>query len=501
MHPSWSVSFHGLLSSVLHNMHSPINTNRNHYQIVWLALVAILVGAAAITTQSLWMDEGSGVFKALIPDLKSWWAMTLRLRGSDVQMPVYMFLLWCWVQLGAISEFALRAINLPWLVLAVIVLRHVRFWPLVCLVSPFVLYYTGEIRPYAMQIAGGALAAAALAKVISHRNHHNFIGLHAAGAATLLLISSSLTAVLWAGGLWLGILIIRPDWLARRKFWFESIPWIVGGLAFGAYYAFTLIEGYRAAGTEGSSVLSVLYGGYEMAGLLGLGPTKTELRANPLAAVSYLGVLIPSFLCIAGAWIYGVRSWVATVSFRCVLAVGCAVSVPVIILSVIGILQDFQVLGRHLSPAIPALLLPIAATLGAGFKAKAKLPLVLGTLSVLFMLASSICLRFQEHHARDDYRSATHFVIDALKKGKTIWWQADMNATRYYAFRKGGIALVNAIQPLESAPPSSLLVADVVVINRPDLRYRNGDHREDLKRNQFKLTGHFTGFEIWETDD
>jgi len=474
---------------------SPTKT-RDSIRIILLVLLAFGVGLAAITTQSLWMDEGSGAFKALMPNFKDWWAMTLRLGGSDVQMPVYMFLLWGWAQLGALSEFALRAMNLPWLIVSVLALRKVRFWPLVCLTCPFILYYTGELRPYAMQIAAGALAAAALAKVIAHREEQDFSGLHAAGAAALLLCGSSLTAVIWAGGLWLGVLMIRPDWLVRREFWIKSIPWIIGSLLFGAYYTFTLIQGYRATGNDCSSVLSVFFGGYEMIGLLGLGPSKNELRASPLAVMAYLGVLVPAFLCIAGAWVYGVRWWLRMVPFRSALAVGCAVLLPVIFLSIIGILQNFQVLGRHLSPVVPAVLLPIALTLSAGIKS--KFAVILGSLAVLFMLASSVQLRFLERYARDDYRTATNLGITALKKGKAVLWQADMNATRYYAYRQGGIALVNTIQILESDPPSSFLVADVVVINRPDLRYPEGNHYKQLQQNYFKLGGSFTGFEIWD---
>ena len=485
-------------SATLSQMTSPSTHKRETLRIFLITVVSILVGLAAITTQSLWMDEGSGAFKALIPDFKDWWAMTLRLGGSDVQMPMYMFLLWCWAQLGALSEFTLRAINLPWLIIAVLALRKVRFWPLVLLTCPFVLYYTGELRPYAMQIAGGALAAAALAKVIANRDGDDFIGLHAAGAAALLLACSSLTAVIWAGGLWLGVLMIRPDWLGRRRFWIKAIPWIAGGLVFGAYYTFTLLKGYRATGMDGSSVLSVFFGGYEMIGLLGLGPSRNELRSNPLAVIPYLGILIPAFLCFTGAWIYGVRSWLRTVPIRCTFAVACAVLLPVVILTVIGFLKDFQVLGRHLSPVIPAVLLPIAAALSA--KPQFKIPLILGILSVIFMLASSIELRFLNRHARDDYRSASVIGVDALKQGKSVWWQADMNATRYYAYREGGMALVNAIQVLESNPPTGLMFADVVIVNRPDLRYRGTDYRVEMNKNFFKLQSSFTGFEVWKND-
>lgn len=478
-------------------MSKPQPFSRDTLHILRITLAAIAVGLAAISTQSLWMDEGSGAFKALIPNLKDWWAMTLRLGGSDVQMPVYMFLLWGWAQLGALSEFALRAINLPWLILAVLALRKVRFWPLVCLTCPFVLYYTGELRPYAMQIAGGALAAAALAKVIANREQPDFSGLHAAGAAALLLASSSLTAVVWAGGLWLGVLMIRTDWLGCRGFWVKIIPWLASGLLLGAHYAFTLINGYRATGTDGSSVMSVFFGGYEMMGLLGLGPSKNELRANPLALTAHLGLLVPAFLCIAGAWTYGVRSWMQTVPLRCAAAVAAAVLLPVMILTTVGILQNFQVLGRHLSPAIPAMLLPIAAALAAG--SQRKLPVALGIMAAAFLLASSISLRFSERHARDDYRAATNIGIDSLKEGRSVWWQADMNATRYYAYRKGGMPLVHAIQVLESNPPTGLMFADVVVINRPDLRFRGANYQEEMKKNFFKREAKFTGFEIWKT--
>lgn len=463
-----------------------------------LIVAALVVGLAAITHQSLWMDEGSGAFKALMPTLKEWWTMTLTLGGSDVQMPVYMFLLWCWAKVGALGEYALRCLNLPWLVLMVFALRRVSFWPLVCLASPFVLYYVGELRPYTMQMACGAMAAAAFGTLIAHRDDEGFKGLHEAAAAALLLACSSLTAAVWAAGVALGVLILRPDWLRRGGFWLRLLPWAAGALLIGGYYGFTLLHGYRAASMERASLLSVGFGFYELSGMLGLGPGRNELRSGPMAATGYLFLLVPAVICIGGAWITGTRDWVKSTPSRGVAAVACAVIVPVLILTVVGFMQDFRVLGRHLSPAIPAVLLPIAHALNLHGR-PARRGILLGGGAVTFMIASSIELRFLERHARDDYRRATEFCIDALKQGKTVWWQADMNATRYYAYRTGGIPMVNAIQILESEPPSGFMFADVVVINRPDFRYPNGNHRAELKRNAFENAGTFTGFEVWKT--
>ncbi len=464
-----------------------------------LMLAALVVGLAAITHQSLWMDEGSGAFKALMPTLKEWWTMTLTLGGSDVQMPVYMFLLWCWAKVGALSEYALRCINLPWLILMVFALRRVRFWPLVCLTSPIVLYYVGELRPYTMQMACGAMAAAAFGTLIANRDHEGFKGLHEAAAAALLLACSSLTAAVWAAGVALGVAMLRPDWLRRGGFWLSLAPWAAGAFLIGGYYLFTLLQGYRAASMEKASILSVGFGFYELLGLLGLGPGRNELRSSPMAAVSHLHLLVPAALCIGGAWIAGFRAWAKSTPIRSVVAVACAVLVPVFILTAVGFAQDFRVLGRHMSPAVPAVLLPIAGAFNLTGGA-ARRGLLLGGSAVLFMIASSLTLRFLERHARDDYRRATGICIESLKQGKTVWWQADMNATRYYAYRHGGIPMVNAIQILESEPPSGFMFADVVVINRPDFRYPGGNHRAELKRNSFENAGTFTGFEVWKTN-
>ncbi|MGE9269159.1 MAG: hypothetical protein ACQKBU_00005, partial [Verrucomicrobiales bacterium] len=220
-----------------------------------------------------------------------------------------MFLVWAWTKLGFLSEFALRAVNLPFLVMGALALRQVRFWPLVYLSSPFVLYYVGELRPYAMQVAAGALMAAALGLMGRERRESGYRGVHALGFAALLLVCSSLTAAVWAAGAGLSLLVLRPEWLKERGFWFRILPWLIGGLAMGGYYGFTLLEGYRATGFEKGGVLSVGFGFYELLGLLGLGPGKNDLRSGLEHLWPYWPVLVPAFLVLATAWGLGVWRW------------------------------------------------------------------------------------------------------------------------------------------------------------------------------------------------
>jgi hypothetical protein len=53
--------------------------------------------------------------------------------------------------------------------------------------------------------------------------------------------------------------------------------------------------------------------------------------------------------------------------------------------------------------------------------------------------------------------------------------------------------LVNAVQQLESDQPG-LVFADLVVINRPDNRYKGFNYRKDLKRHDFVPLRTLPGF-------
>jgi hypothetical protein len=471
----------------------PIISRPLHALVVSVA--ALAVGLAAISQQSLWMDEGSTAFKALMPTFKEWLGITYHFGGSDVQMPFYMVSVWAWVKAGLLGEFAMRSINLPFLVLMALALRNVRFWPLVCLISPFVLYYVGELRPYTMQMAGGAVMAAGLGAIISNRQQPGYRGIHVLAAGAMILTLGSLTSAVWAAGGGLALVILRSEWLRQKGFWFRVAPWGMAALIVLGYYVHTLQQGYRATASGGGGLLSIGFGFYEIGGLLGIGPSRNELRSSPLSLIGHAAWLVPACLCIAGAWILGIREWISRTDRRAIVAVSVAVLLPLASLALVGFLEDFRVLGRHLSPAIPAVLLPLALCWQVGVH-KNMPALVLAATSSVVLLVSSLCLRFQEKHARDDYRTATTLAIDSLKAGKRVLWQADMNSPRYYAYKIGGMAYVNAIQQLESDPPG-LLFADMVVVNRPDIRFKGIDYLETLRKNNFKLQSEFTGFQIW----
>jgi hypothetical protein len=191
--------------------------------------------------------------------------------------------------------------------------------------------------------------------------------------------------------------------------------------------------------------------------------------------------------------------WMQETPKRTVLAIAAAVAIPLVMFAAVSLLKDFRVLGRHLSPMLPVVLLPVARCLQECPKGnKSWIALSVSTLAI--WLTSGLSMRLSERHARDDYRRASAIMFKSLQDGRRVWWQADMNATRYYAYRIGGMNLVNTIQTLESDPPTGLMFADMVVINRPDIRFRGKDYQSELKRNYFKPVARFSGFEIWSSN-
>lgn len=465
--------------------------------IVWL-LISLFVGAGAITSQSFWMDEGNAIVKAMMPDLRAMWIFSTHMGGSEIQMPLFMLALWAWEKVATSTEYALRLINLPFLLIMVMSLRKFRFWPLVCLLSPFVLYYVGELRPYMFQMAFSSLALAALLEHFkAGEEQGNVIGLHLFFLSVVLLAATSLTAAVCSAGLVLGLLFARPDQLRAREFWVRAAVWLPLGLLVAGYYGYTLLEGYRGAVARGGGILSMGFGAYEMIGLMGLGPARDFIRSSGVSALLAGHPWLPAAgVLIAIAWVLGIRKLAEYFTTREQVALTCAFGFPVVIFMVIALLAHFSVLGRHMAPLIPALLLPLAAFVETASKSRTVL-----VLSVLFLgcwSVSSVRLRFTNTHSRDDYRTATSLAIKALEEGKSVLWYGDMNAPRYYAMQQGGVPMVNFIQRLESDRPSSPMFADTIFLNRPDLRFKNvPDHAKWLEHEGFTLEAKLSGFEVW----
>src|SRR5439155_14546466 len=96
---------------------------RRRLAIGGVTILGMMVFALAVSNQSFWIDEASTAHKAITPTLKAWWER-LRAEGtSNLQLPLYMLYAWAWEKMLGPEEWALRAGNIPWVVLALVVVN------------------------------------------------------------------------------------------------------------------------------------------------------------------------------------------------------------------------------------------------------------------------------------------------------------------------------------------------------------------------------------------
>ena len=90
---------------------------------LWFIVVSLFIGTLGISNQSLWIDERQSAAKAMQPSLSSWWTKMAQDKGSDLQMPFYMFC--AWGEIFGPSEYALRASSIPWFAVAALAMTSI----------------------------------------------------------------------------------------------------------------------------------------------------------------------------------------------------------------------------------------------------------------------------------------------------------------------------------------------------------------------------------------
>jgi hypothetical protein len=451
-----------------------------------LATSAVVAGFA-ISAQSFWIDEALSLIVAMSSSPSEAWRYMQAVSGSTLQMPLYQVYLYVWHKIFGSGEWAMRASNIPWFVLAqlafLVLLRHKpRLALLTCLlaaVSPILWMYLDETRPYLMQYAAACWLAAAVVRfstphpslvtrhpspasppapvhpslVTRHSSpaspptsvhpslatRHSSLLLLALAAATVVLFASSLLGVIWAAAYTIALVFLLRGH-AERKTAAPANAWLVILLTlallvgFAAYYIFTWSDAGRGYHRAGASLLSLPFLAYELLGFTGFGPGKLEMRNEPVrSVVRALPALLPLGLTLALLAFYGLRR-ITTRPWRreVVAAWALALGLPLVILFGSLFLFDHRPLPRHFIPALPALLLAIAALMQSALEGKSMFWRAIAALLPLLWLGSSLNFRWQPAHAKDNYRQASAIAGAALRDNKEVWWAADPAAAYIY---------------------------------------------------------------------
>jgi len=255
---------------------------------------------------------------------------------------------------------------------------------------------------------------------------------------------------------------------------------------------------------------------YELLGVAGLGPGRGELRASPAALLAFLApvlaytFLLVSFICAGTALaLYRhnhANRWKGAVVFWFTPAALAATAI------LAGIVGDFRLVGRHLTPILPFVL--ILFSLAADTLWHTRLRMVgraIAILAILAMLGSALAYRTGARHAKDDYRSAASLAHETLAEGGTVWWAADPAGARYYDLDLGVLS-ATAHGPTMSANrahlawnvPESVVAmlpgVDMVILTKPDVYDEQGILRKLLAGHSYTLHAAKQSFRIYTVD-
>jgi hypothetical protein len=461
----------------------------------------------AISTQSLWIDEAITGNAVRQPTLHACWASLLSVRGSDLQMPLYMAYVWAWEKIFGGSEIALRLANYPWFVAAQIAGSF--FWPdrrkgllfiAIAGSNAFLWFYLNEARPYMMEY--GAACAIVFILCSLTRSDISTSKWWILAAAVVMLAGANMLGFAWAGTTLLVVtfLLVRRR---RRPPIFPTVCCFVLLTILAGYYAWTLSIGARAAALPVRLPLNAIYLLYELSGFAGLGPGRIEIRTHGLT--TFRPYMLP-LVAFALAWVFvfirSIKRAFAKDERDVTLAILAYAIPPLLFLLVLGVVSHFNVLARHATPSLPLLL--ILCTLGVYDLAQDRhlRHKAIAAGFGVFAIVSCLCLRFMPRHAKDDYRAAAAAAFPSLTNDSVVWWCANTAGAEYYylpttrhgEIRKG--SALNVVNP-DEAEIERLPRPNMVVLSKADLYDSHGAIAAMLKKQSFVQVQTLQAFSIW----
>jgi len=479
--------------------------------VVFVSIMSsLLIGAVAVSNQSLWIDEASTAFKAVQPSLGSWWATMVQEKGSDLQMPLYMLCAWAWEKIFGPSEYALRASNIPWFAVAAVAMTsifpkkvHLQFSVLILtLTNAFLWYYLSEARSYIVLFAFSAVTTACLLRALADQSSVNSAVWFFLFCVGLIgLCATSLIAVPWAVGATTAVAVSLGVNETRRMLWrfrWTTALTTAALIALATYYIWTLRIGAGASEVGKTGPKNLLFILYELSGLTGLGPGRLDLREHGLVAYQpFLLILGLGVVAVVALSLAGFSALSRNINPRRLTFFGFAVALPCLLVLVAGYAGHMRLLGRHVTPVLPPVLAFLAVGLNGLFSSPRLILRPFVFLCVTALAASAVEIRFAPRHQRDDYRSAAAEARKAIANGKKSWWVADISTARYYKVPLDSADLTLSAN-LNEESIEGLPAPDLVLLSKPDIYDPAGKIENYLRAHDFKVTRTLPAFQIFQ---
>jgi hypothetical protein len=501
-----------------------------------LAQVAVM--ALAISNESLWIDEFWTAHFAALGSLRE--LIDLVLVPSGSQTPLHFGYYYLWGQWFEPTELALRLANLPLFVAGQLAL----FWALrayppvfsaallaISALHPMVWQYANEARPYIMIYAGVQMMLAYLLHLHARQRMGKtpsplFSAVFVIGG--IVLFGASLL-----GAFWVFSACVVAAWLHHRHLDWRYLrrglhPLLIGMFllvvsVLFVYYTQSVLRGAGGSRVSTTSVASLMFAAYELLGLSGLGPGRSDLRTAGLAAlVPYAPWLAVGTAVIVFTLFSGLREALRRLEGRDLAVIAVLAAFPIVVVVASGFLMHWRVLGRHLMATLPIVNLLLALGVARWVERRADgrrdRRWILAAVFLLVLAGSAMSMRFAEQHRKDDYRTAAAIALAGVAQGQRVWWAADYVGANYYRlpgrFDYMGeltgvhqppscvdLPGVQATANLSAACMAGLSLPDVVVFSRPETFDKSGELTAYLQAHGFVRAQVLPVIDIWRRQE
>jgi hypothetical protein len=288
----------------------------------------------------------------------------------------------------------------------------------------------------------------------------------------------------------------------------RATPISVGAGAFlltglAAYYAWTITVHPEAAAVGTTTPQTIVFVFYELLGFVGLGPGRNTLRNEGAAA---LKPFLPVLICFAGAvafvaWL-GIREILDRLGRRQFWRLALVALTPLLALIGIGMASHFRLLGRHVTPMLPLILLLLSFGVARAIRS-GKGPRVIAAAFCLLWLGSSFSIRWADRQRKDEYRGAAAIARAAIQRGETVWWNADIWGARYYGLPVDDGAVQN-FYPLINASTQqvqNLPLPNVIIVSKPDSHDVAHGVALYLRENRYPVTERLPAFVVYRRSE
>ena len=448
-----------------------------------------------IKKESLWIDEAGSAVKTLSESPLGVWEELWAEKNSNLHLPAYHYYLWGFARLFGRSEYALRLSNLPWMLTGFVLLvlgsaprkrpAQARWLTLFLITSPFLFYYTNEVRPYAMQFGLAVSAFVGMIRVMSDPRPSFWAWFMASGA--VLLAWTTIYGLAW----WL---VILPFWLGKTPSQKKveqqnavTVFLLAGGLSALLFHAWILSAGAKASPVGETGLTSLGYAFCEWTGGAGFLPGRSQLRSGIMPQAKELGL---AGLCAGLTFLLLVVGLVQSRNMRGGGLFPSAWVFPSFGILASGILRKFRLVGRHFTPVAPSFFWFLS--LGPQSRPRWHWTRVSAISLLGLWVFSDYRLATEASFRKDDYRAAAHYILVNRDGTEVVWWAADSAAARFY-----GVQPVLPLMSLSEASLKTMPQPTWVVLSKPDIYDGNSSIRKFLHAQAAEKVASYQALEIF----